>query len=143
LDSDTYGGGFIYHMADNMVHLGLVVGLDYENPTLSPYGEFQKFKTHPYVQRLLEGGERLSYGARALNEGGVQSIPILSLPGVSLLGCGAGFLNVARLKGSHLAIKSGMLAAQALLDHLVHGKPYTYPERVLSSPQRARRISFL
>ncbi len=113
LDWRTYGGGFVYHLEDNLVSVGLVVGLDYENPTLSPFEEFQRLKTHPAIRPVLAGGRRLAYGARALNEGGFQSIPTLDFPGGALIGCAAGFMNVPRIKGSHTAIKSGMLAAEA------------------------------
>lgn len=114
LDSKTYGGSFIYHIADNQVSIGYVVALDYQNTYLSPFQEFQRFKTHPVVKELLEGGERISYGARALNEGGYQSIPKLSFAGGCLVGCTAGFLNVPKIKGTHTAMKSGMLAAEAV-----------------------------
>lgn len=113
LDFKTYGGSWCYHMEDNMVSLGLVVGLDYENPHLSPYREFQRMKHHPLFAELLEGGERIAYGARALNEGGLQSIPKLHFPGGALIGCSAGFLNVPKIKGTHNAMKSGMMAAEA------------------------------
>ena len=116
LDNKTYGGSFIYHLEENKVAIGFVVGLDYENPYLSPFEEFQRFKTHPAIKPLLEGGERLSYGARALNEGGLQAIPQTSFPGGLLIGDSAGFLNVAKIKGSHTAMKSGMLAAEAVVD---------------------------
>ena len=114
LSSDTYGGSFLYHLEDSKVVVGLVVGLDYRNPHLSPYWEFQRLKHHPRIRRHLEGGRRIGYGARALNEGGVQSVPKLSFPGGCLAGCGPGFMNVARLKGTHTAMKSGMLAAEAV-----------------------------
>ncbi|KAK4686759.1 electron-transferring-flavoprotein dehydrogenase, partial [Tremellales sp. Uapishka_1] len=113
LDYKTYGGSWLYHMEDNMVSMGLVVGLDYENPYLSPYKEFQRLKHHPYFAKILEGGERIAYGARALNEGGFQSIPKLHFPGGALIGCSAGFLNVPKIKGTHNAMKSGMLAAES------------------------------
>ncbi|KAG0006029.1 hypothetical protein BGZ80_002143 [Entomortierella chlamydospora] len=113
IDNSTYGGSFIYHMGDDMVSLGLVIGLDYENPYLNPYKEFQRFKHHPFVKNILEGGECLAYGARALNEGGLQSIPKLYFPGGALIGCTAGFLNVVKIKGTHTAMKSGMLAAES------------------------------
>lgn len=116
LDQKTYGGSFIYHLKDNKVAIGLVVGLDYQNPYLSPYEEFQRLKHHPLVKPLLEGGECLSYGARSLNEGGIQSIPKLTFPGGALIGCSAGFLNVPKIKGSHTAMKSGMIAAEAIYD---------------------------
>ena len=115
MDAGTYGGSFIYHLDNNQVAIGFVVGLDYTNPSLDPFKEFQRFKTHTKVRPLLEDGKRLAYGARALNEGGWQSIPKLSFPGGALIGCGAGFLNVPRIKGSHTAMKSGMLAAEAVL----------------------------
>ncbi|KAF9320767.1 hypothetical protein BG003_004981 [Podila horticola] len=113
IDNATYGGSFIYHMGDDMLSLGLVIGLDYENPYLNPYKEFQRFKHHPYVKDLLEGGECMTYGARAINEGGLQSIPKLYFPGGALIGCTAGFLNLIKIKGTHTAMKSGMLAAES------------------------------
>jgi electron-transferring-flavoprotein dehydrogenase len=113
LPTNTYGGGWLYHMSENRVSLGLVVGLDYKNTYLSPYQEFQNFKRHPAVAKLLQGGTCLQYGARTLNEGGLQSIPALSFPGGALVGDAAGFLNVAKIKGTHTAMKSGMLAAEA------------------------------
>ncbi len=113
LQSDTYGGSFIYHMSENKLAIGFVVGLDYANPYLDPYMEFQRFKHHPSIRPLLENATRLQYGARALNEGGYQSIPKLTMPGGSLIGCAAGFLNVPKIKGTHTAMKSGMLAAEA------------------------------
>ena len=121
MDQKTYGGSFIYHIEDNQVALGFVIGLDYENPHLDPFKEFQRFKTHPKVKPLLEGGKRLVYGARALNEGGWQAIPKLTFPGGALIGCGAGFLNVPRIKGTHTAMKSGMLAAEAVVRSLTQG----------------------
>lgn len=118
LDQQTYGGSFVYHYDDNIVSVGLVVGLDYQNPYLSPYQELQRFKTHPAIKKLLANGERLSYGARALTEGGYQSIPQCHFPGGLLIGCAAGFMNVAKIKGNHTAMKSGMLAAETLIDHM-------------------------
>ncbi len=118
LQSNTYGGSFVYHLEENKIALGFVVGLDYKNPYLSPYQEFQRFKHHPVIKPLLEGGRRIGYGARALNEGGWQSIPDLIFPGGLLVGCGAGFLNVPKIKGVHTAMKSGMLAAKSLLDSI-------------------------
>lgn len=115
LESDTYGGSFIYHKENNQLAIGFITGLDYQNPYLNPFKEFQRFKTHPAVRMLLEGGKRIAYGARALNEGGYQSIPQLEFPGGMLIGCSAGFLNVPRIKGSHTAMKSGMLAAEAII----------------------------
>jgi len=121
LSADTYGGSFIYHQQNHQLAVGFVVGLDYSNPYLSPFEEFQRFKTHPKIRPLFEGGRRIAYGARALNEGGLQSIPKLSFPGGVLIGCGAGFLNVAKIKGTHTAMKSGMLAAEAVFDLLQSG----------------------
>ena len=109
----TYGGSFLYHLEDRQVAVGFVVALDYQNPHLSPFEEFQRFKTHPDIRPTFEGGERLAYGARAINEGGFQSIPKLVFPGGALIGCAGGFLNVAKIKGTHTAMKSGMLAAEA------------------------------
>lgn len=119
LASDTYGGGFIYHYGDNLVSVGLVVGLNYRNPYLSPFEEFQRLKTHPAISQFLLNGQRLSYGARTMVAGGLPSLPILSFKGGALLGDDAGFLNAARIKGSHCAAKSGMLAAQAAFDALM------------------------
>jgi len=113
LAADTYGGGWMYHFGDNLVSIGLVVGLDYPNPWMSPYGEFQKMKQHPFYKSVLEGGKCISYGARALNEGGFQSIPKVAFPGGALIGDSAGFLNLPKIKGTHNAMKSGMLAAEA------------------------------
>ena len=118
VDTKTYGGSFLYHLEDNQVAIGYVVGLDYENPHLSPFDEFQRFKTHPEIAEHLEGGTRIAYGARALNEGGLQSIPKLVFPGGALIGCTAGFLNVPKIKGSHNAMKTGMLAAEAAFEAL-------------------------
>ena len=114
LDSQTYGGSFIYHLDNNQIALGLVVGLDYQNPYLSPFEELQRLKLHPKVRAMLEGGRRIAYGARALVEGGLQSLPKLSFAGGVLVGDAAGFLNVPRIKGSHTAMKSAMLAAEAI-----------------------------
>lgn len=114
MSRDTYGGSFMYHLEDNQVSIGFVIGLDYSNPYLSPFDEFQRFKTHPFIKAQIEGGERLSYGARALNEGGFQSIPQCEFPGGMLIGCDAGFMNVPKIKGSHTAMKSGMLAAETI-----------------------------
>ncbi|HUX80066.1 MAG TPA: electron transfer flavoprotein-ubiquinone oxidoreductase [Alphaproteobacteria bacterium] len=133
LDSKAYGGSFVYHLNDNQLLIGMVIGLDYQNPYLNPFEEFQKFKTHPSIRPLLEAGRCVSYGARALNEGGYQSIPQLQFPGGSLIGCAAGFLNVPKIKGSHTALKSGMIAAESLYDHLIKGEPYTYQNRLEKS----------
>ena len=113
LDSDTYGGSFLYHLNDNQVAVGMVVGLDYANPWLSPFEEFQRYKTHPSIRKHFEGGKRIAYGARAITAGGLLSLPKLVFPGGALVGCEAGFLNASRIKGSHAAIKSGMMAAEA------------------------------
>ena len=123
LDSRTYGGSFLYHFGDNLVSYGFVIGLDYRNPWLSPFEEMQRFKTHKEVRKHFEGGRRISYGARALNEGGLQSIPRLTFPGGALIGDAAGFLNVPKIKGTHTAMKSGMLAAEALAEALAGGRP--------------------
>ena len=114
MDNATYGGSFIYHLENNQVAIGYVVALDYQNPYLDPYMEFQRFKMHPQIRPLLEGGKRIAYGARALNEGGWQSIPKLSFPGGVLVGCAAGFLNVPKIKGTHTSMKSGMVAAESI-----------------------------
>lgn len=118
LDNKTYGGSFLYHLENNQVAVGYVVGLAYENPYLSPYEEFQRYKTHPAIRTFFDGGKRISYGARAITAGGLQSLPKLTFPGGALIGCDAGFLNASRIKGSHAAIKSGMLAADAAFDAL-------------------------
>ncbi|MFN7710679.1 MAG: electron transfer flavoprotein-ubiquinone oxidoreductase [Holosporales bacterium] len=122
LPQDTYGGSFAYHLEGNQLAIGFVVGLDYSNPYLSPYEEFQRFKHHPAIAKILAGGRRISYGARALNEGGWQSIPRLSFPGGSLVGCAAGFLNVPKIKGTHTAMKSAMIAAEVIFDALHQGR---------------------
>ncbi|MFV3128215.1 electron transfer flavoprotein-ubiquinone oxidoreductase [Niveispirillum sp. KHB5.9] len=121
LDSSTAGGSWMYHLEDNQVSIGFVVNLDYQNPHLSPFEEFQRFKQHPFIRKYLEGGKRLSYGARAINEGGLQSVPTLTFPGGALIGCSAGFVNVPRIKGTHNAMKTGMLAAEAAFDKLLAG----------------------
>jgi electron-transferring-flavoprotein dehydrogenase len=113
---DAWGGGFLYHQANNQVALGFVVALNYRNPWLSPFEEFQRWKQHPAIREVLEGGRRVSYGARAINEGGWQAVPQLAFPGGALIGCSAGFVNVPRIKGSHTAMKSGMLAAEAAFE---------------------------
>ena len=118
LDASTYGGSFLYHFENNQVMIGYVVGLAYENPYLSPYEEFQRYKTHPEIRKFLEGGKRISYGARAITAGGLQCLPKLVFPGGALLGCDAGFMNTSRIKGSHAAMKSGMLAAEAAFEAL-------------------------
>ncbi len=118
LDNHTYGGSFLYHLDNNKISIGFVIGLDYKNPYLSPYMEFQRFKHHPEIKKILEGGRRINYGARALNEGGVQSLPKLTFPGGMFVGCEAGFLNVPKIKGTHLAMKSGMIAAQSIFEDI-------------------------
>lgn len=132
LDSDTYGGSFLYHLSDNLVVVGLVVGLDYANPWLSPFEEFQRYKTHPAIRSTFEGGKRIAYGARSLTAGGLLSLPKLTFPGGAMVGCEAGFLNASRIKGSHAAIKSGSMAAEAAFEALVaersHDELSTYPE---------------
>ncbi len=132
LDHSTYGGSFLYHMENNLVAVGYVVGLAYTNPYLSPYEEFQRYKTHPAIRTFFEGGKRISYGARAISAGGLQSLPKLTFPGGCLIGDDAGFLNTSRIKGSHCAIKSGMLAAEAAFDALKAGRSSdelaAYPE---------------
>jgi electron-transferring-flavoprotein dehydrogenase len=122
LDNRTGGGSFLYHFDDRLVSVGFVVHLNYENPYLSPYEEFQRFKTHPLVRATFEGGKRLAYGARALTEGGWQSVPKLTFPGGALVGCAAGFMNVPRIKGSHNAMLSGMLAAEHVAEALKAGR---------------------
>ncbi len=121
LDAQTEGGGFLYHAANNQVFLGLIVALNYSNPHLSPFEEFQRWKQHPRIRKTLEGGKRISYGARAVNKGGLQSLPDLVFPGGMLVGCDAGFLNGAKIKGSHTAIKTGMLAAESVASALAEG----------------------
>ena len=134
---DAWGGGFLYHQENNQVALGFVVALDYENPYLSPFEEFQRWKTHPAIRAEIEGGRRVSYGARAINEGGWQAVPELVFPGGALIGCSAGFVNVPRIKGTHTAMKSAMLAAEAAFEALGSGrggdKLESYPEALRSS----------
>jgi electron-transferring-flavoprotein dehydrogenase len=137
LDNHTGGGGFLYHVADNKIALGFVVHLNYRNPYLNPFEEFQRFKTHPAIKPLLHNAKRLSYGARTINEGGVQSLPQLIFPGGALIGCSAGFVNVPKIKGSHNAMKSGMLAAETIIAALVQDQyePLlnAYPEKIRNS----------
>ena len=121
-DEQTYGGGFLYHLEDRRVALGYVIGLDYQNPWLSPFDEMQRWKTHPAVRKHIEGGKRIGYGARAITAGGLLSLPRLAFPGGVLVGCEAGTLNAARIKGSHAAIKTGMLAAEAIAEALAAGR---------------------
>ena len=137
LDTETGGGSFVYHLEDRQVAVGFVVHLNYRNPHLSPYDEFQRFKTHPSIRSTFEGGKRLSYGARAINEGGLQSIPKLAFPGGALIGCAAGFVNLPRIKGSHNAMKTGMLGAEAAFSALAkdrsHDELAAYPAAVRRS----------
>ena len=132
LDSQTYGGAFLYHLPDNQVTLGFITGLDYSNPWLSPFEEMQRWKTHPAIREVLEGGKRVGYGARAITAGGLLSLPKTVFPGGALVGCEAGYLNVSRIKGSHAAIKSGMLAADAIVEAIANGRSHdelsAYPE---------------
>jgi electron-transferring-flavoprotein dehydrogenase len=122
LDANTYGGSFLYHLDNNLVELGFVVGLDYSNPYLSPFEEFQRWKLHPEIRKTLEGGKRLGYGARAITAGGLLSLPKTVFPGGAFVGCEAGYLNASRIKGSHAAIKTGMLAAEAAFDAIAAGR---------------------
>lgn len=137
LDADTYGGSFLYHLEDNLVALGLVVGLDYANPWLSPFEEFQRYKTHPEIKKILQGGKRISYGARSLTAGGLLSLPKMCFPGGVMVGCEAGVLNASRIKGSHSAIKTGALAAEAAFNALLAGRSHDelseYPQAFESS----------
>jgi len=132
MDKQTFGGGFLYHLEGNKVTLGFVIGLDYKNPWLSPFEEMQRWKKHPAILKHIEGGKRLSYGARAINNGGIPSLPKTVFPGGALIGCDAGYLNASRIKGSHAAIKSGMLAADAIYEAVTAGRQYdeltAYPE---------------
>jgi electron-transferring-flavoprotein dehydrogenase len=121
LDTHTEGGGFLYHAADNKVFAGFIIALNYKNPHLAPFDEFQRWKLHPKIRRYLEGGKRIAYGARAVNKGGIQSLPKLAFPGGMLVGCGAGFLNGVKIKGAHTAIKTGMLAAESVQKALAAG----------------------
>lgn len=137
LDAGTYGGSFVYHYGDNLVSLGFVIGLAYDNPYLSPFEEFQRYKTHPAISSFLEGSRRVAYGARALAAGGLQALPRLTFPGGALIGDDAGFLNASRIKGSHTAMKSGMLAAEAVAEAIAAGRsqdePVDYDSRFRNS----------
>lgn len=141
LTSDVYAGSFLYHMTGGLVHIGLVVGLDYKNPYLNPYEEFQKLKTHSEIKKILEGGECISYGARCLNEGGFNAVPKLHFPGGMLAGCSAGFLNVAKIKGSHNAMKTGMLAAEEIFNKVKGGEELS--EATFESYQEAYKNSWV
>ncbi len=129
LDNSTYGGSFCYHADEKQIFLGYVIGLDYKNPYLSPYDEFQKFKTHPAIKKILTNGKRIAYGARALIEGGLQSLPKMYLPGALLVGCDAGTLNMPKIKGSHTAMKSGIIAGETIVDHLSNSIPLSDYEK--------------
>ncbi len=136
LDAKTYGGSFIYHLEENQVAVGFVIGLDYQNPYLSPFDEFQRFKTHPDIRPTFEGGRRIAYGARALSEGGIQSVPKLVFPGGMLIGDTAGFLNVPKIKGTHTAMKSALVAAEAAFETLSRNsgnEVVGYPEKLRQS----------
>ncbi len=139
LDAETYGGSFLYHLENNQVAVGYVVGLSYANPYLSPFEEFQRYKTHPAIRGFFEGGKRLSYGARAITAGGLQSLPKLAFPGGALIGCDAGMLNASRIKGSHAAMKSGMMAAEAAFDAVAAGRA----QDELSAYEQAFEASWL
>ena len=134
LDKRTYGGSFMYHLEDRQVAVGFVIGLNYENPHLSPFEEFQRFKTHPAIAKYFKDAERISYGARAINEGGYQAIPKLTMPGALLAGCEAGFLNLPKIKGTHTAMKSGMLAAESIAEAIDgSGDIAVYEDKIKSS----------
>ena len=137
MDKNTYGGSWIYHMEDNMISIGFVVGLDYKNPYLSPYEEMQRFKTHPKIKPLLEGGKRVAYGARTLVEGGFQSLPKLTFAGGLLIGDTAGVLNVPKIKGNHTAMKSGMVAAESIFKHL--GKTEGFGSECVSYSEKLKK----
>jgi len=141
LENDTGGGSFTYHYGENLVSLGFVVHLDYSNPYLSPFDEFQSFKTHPKIKNLLTGAKRISYGARAINEGGIQSWPELAFPGGVLIGCSAGMVNVPRIKGTHNAMKSGMLAAEACVDAIT--KPENINDKILDQYLQKLKASWV
>ncbi len=141
LDTETYGGSWMYHFGENLVSVGFVIGLDYKNPYLSPFEEMQRFKTHPSIRTVLEGGKRLSYGARTIVEGGLQSLPKLTFPGGMLIGDTAGFLNVPKIKGNHTAMKSGMLAAETIFDALSNDSLKTSDE--LTSYETSFKSSWL
>jgi|TARA_B100001741_G_scaffold97221_1_gene79644 electron-transferring-flavoprotein dehydrogenase len=134
LDKNTYGGSFVYHAENKQIFLGYVIGLDYKNPYLSPFDEFQRFKTHPSIKKMIEGGKRISYGARALIEGGLQSLPKMFMPGALLIGCDAGTLNMPKIKGSHTAMKSGLIAAETINEHFKNNKELSiYEEKFKKS----------
>ena len=142
LDNSTYGGSFLYHLENNQVAVGFVVGLAYTNPYLSPFEEFQRYKTHPMIRKFFEGGKRVAYGARAITAGGLQSLPKLTFPGGCLIGDDAGFLNVSRIKGSHAAMKSGMLAAESAFVALGHPVALGDPAALGNSPEAAELVTY-
>ena len=137
MDSHTEGGGFLYHAKDNLIYCGFIIALNYSNPNMNPYKEFQRWKHNPKISQYLDGGKRISYGARAVNKGGLQSLPQLAFPGGLLAGCEAGFLNGAKIKGSHTAMKTGMMAAESVFETLQKAEPFNtgtdYLERIKSS----------
>eukprot|EP00298_Acanthocystis_sp_HF-20_P007711 c17235_g1_i1.p1 GENE.c17235_g1_i1~~c17235_g1_i1.p1 ORF type:complete len:589 (-),score=284.80 c17235_g1_i1:125-1891(-) len=139
LQNDTYGGSFLYHAENNKVMIGFVVGLDYPNPYLSPYQEFQRYKTHPKIKEILEGGQCIQYGARSINEGGLQSLPKLTFPGGMLVGCSAGFVNVPKVKGTHTAMKSGILAAEAVFEELTKPDASDTPKEIVSYSENLKK----
>jgi electron-transferring-flavoprotein dehydrogenase len=139
LTSDVYGGSFLYHIENHQVAVGFVIGLDYANPWLNPFEEFQRFKTHPSIRPIFEGGRRITYGARAINEGGFQAIPKLTFPGGALIGCAAGFLNVPKIKGSHTAMKTGMLAAEAAFEGLVAAPGDSAPAELTNYSDKVKK----
>lgn len=141
LDNQTYGGGFVYHLDKNLISLGLIIGLNYKNPYLDPYQLFQQFKHHPSIQSLLVQGRCLKYGARAINEGGIQSIPKLTFPGGALIGCSAGFVNVGKIKGSHNAMQSGMLAAQSAFELIFSAVEVSNQNEIISYPDKLKKSS--
>ncbi len=143
MDNETYGGSFMYHLPNNQVSVGFVIGLDYKNPYLSPFDEFQRYKTHPEVRQYLEGGKRIAYGARALNEGGIQSVPQLTFPGGAIVGASAGFMNVPKIKGSHTAMKTGMMAADAAFDAVQAAGEGELGEPLLTAYQEAYDSSWV
>jgi electron-transferring-flavoprotein dehydrogenase len=139
LTSDVYGGSFLYHIENNQVAVGFVIGLDYSNPWLDPFEEFQRFKTHPAIRPTFEAGRRIAYGARAINEGGFQAIPKLTFPGGALIGCAAGFVNVPKIKGSHTAMKTGMLAAEAAFEALGSAPAQEVPPELTGYTDRLKK----
>ena len=133
LDNNTYGGSFCYYAENNQIYIGYVVGLDYQNPHLSPFDEFQRFKAHPEIKKILKGGKRVAFGARALIEGGLQSLPKMFMPGALLIGCDAGTLNTPKIKGTHTAMKSGIIAAETILNIFKKNQIYQFMKKNLES----------